>query len=298
MKKVMVFGSCGMLGHKLVKTMQDVGKVSVIPVTTHAKSPCSPTPPEVTMCEITGTGVYRMRADKLLGTLKPDVVVNCIGITKSSPRMALLDTSNVVRVNSVWPHELAAMCTCIGARLIHISTDCVFSGKKGWRKETHTCTATDTYGRSKILGEVDYGGHLTLRTSFIGHEKGTQRGLLEWYLNTIEKRVQGWSKSIYNGLTTNVVAKFISDEILHDCILEGLYHLAGQPITKYELLNLVREVYGADRLPYVEKDSSRNEDRTLDAGKLAMHAGLIGVHCEEDWYGMVQGMYKDYMKGR
>ena len=116
----------------------------------------------------------------VLGRVRPELVLNCVGVIKQLG--AARDPLVALPLNALLPHRLARCCGLIGARLVHISTDCVFSGKTGGYTETSFPDADDLYGRSKLLGEVDYPNAVTLRTSIIGHELGSRNGLLEWFL--------------------------------------------------------------------------------------------------------------------
>jgi dTDP-4-dehydrorhamnose reductase len=167
----------------------------------------------------------------------PDVIVNCIGIIKQSPRIR--DVIETIELNSVFPHKLALLAKAMDARLIHISTDCVFSGRKGMCTENDISDAEDLYGRTKFLGEVQSPGCLTLRTSIIGRELNSAYGLLEWFLSQRNSRVKGYTRAIYSGFTTQALAAIIEDIMLRHPSIEGLYNVSSDPITKYELLKLL-----------------------------------------------------------
>ena len=199
---------------------------------------------------------------KLFLDIKPDVVINCVGLIKqlsdsNSPLAAL-------SINSMLPHRLALLCDLVNSRLIHISTDCVFSGLKGAYLESDLSDATDLYGRSKLLGEVYYPNSITLRTSIIGHELRTHNALIDWFLNQ-EERVGGFVKAIYSGLPTVELARVIKDFVIPNHSIYGLFHVAASPISKYDLLNLVSSVYGKSIEIY--KDDSVVIDRSLNSNK-------------------------------
>ena len=141
------------------------------------------------------------------------------------------------------PHRLHGFCSAAGARLIHISTDCVFSGAHGGYFENDPSDATDLYGKSKYLGEVSGANTVTLRTSIIGHELNTSHSLIEWFLRQ-QGEISGYTKAIFSGLPTIELARVIRDFVLPNPSLSGLYHVAAAPISKYDLLNLVAQVYG------------------------------------------------------
>jgi dTDP-4-dehydrorhamnose reductase len=193
--------------------------------------------------------------------IQPEVVVNCIGIIKQlrearDPILSLM-------INSVLPHRLMNFCQARGMRLIQISTDCVFSGRKGYYRETDPADAEDLYGRSKLLGEIECEGGLTIRTSIIGRELATQHGLVEWFLSNRGKCVRGFTQAIYSRFPTVVLARLLQDVIERQPNLCGLYHVSSAPISKYELLVLLRAAYGIQ--VEIEPDTEFACNRALDS---------------------------------
>jgi len=150
-------------------------------------------------------------------------------------------------------------------RLIQISTDCVFSGRKGYYQETDPADAEDLYGRSKLLGEIEREGGLTIRTSIIGRELATQHGLVEWFLSNRGKCVRGFTKAIYSGFPTVVLAHLLQNVIERQPNLRGLYHISSTPISKYELLVLLRAAYGIQ--VEIEPDTDFACNRALDSAR-------------------------------
>jgi dTDP-4-dehydrorhamnose reductase len=221
---------------------------------------------------------------KLFENVKPDLVINCIGLTKHYKKIDMID---MIKVNALWPHELARLCDDFNAFLIQISTDCVFSGAKGSYTELDTPDAIDLYGRSKILGELNYfyGNTLTLRTSTIGHELKRHFGLLDWFLEQ-KKACKGYKKAIFSGLPTVALANIIRDHIIEDRNLKGLYHVGAEPISKFDLLNLIASVYNKDT--FIEPDESFVIDRSLDCSKFSAHTGYMPLA----WGNLVQLMYE------
>ncbi|EGR1465970.1 SDR family oxidoreductase [Vibrio cholerae] len=220
-------------------------------------------------------------------TIKPDVVINCIGLIKQH------DISkqhiNAIEINSLLPHKIAQVCDGISAKLIHFSTDCVFSGKTGKYIESDIPDATDIYGKSKCLGEVNYGKHLTLRTSIIGHELNTSVSLIDWFL-TQNNKVNGFSKAVFSGLPTCYIANILIKYILPNKQLNGLFHLSVDPIDKYSLLKLISKVYGKGI--EVIKSEHLVIDRSLDSSYLRNKTGLNTI----DWPELINYMYADYLK--
>ena len=213
---------------------------------------------------------------------KPDFVINCVGLVKQLP--ASEKAVQAVDVNALFPHRLAELSTACGARLIHFSTDCVFSGSKGMYVESDTPDAIDIYGRSKLLGEVYDAPHLTLRTSIIGHELNSNVSLIDWFLSR-HGTLNGYSRAIFSGLPTICVAKFIHQFVLNNKDLHGLYHLAAEPISKYDLLSVVRDVYGK-RIEIIP-DDSLVIDRSLDSARLRQATGFI----PRPWPDLVEAMH-------
>jgi dTDP-4-dehydrorhamnose reductase len=234
------------------------------------------------------TGVDATRVESVAAALeraRPDAVVNAVGIVKQlkEARDAVLS----VTVNALFPHQLAALCEEAGVRMVHVSTDCVFSGRKGMYTEDDVPDPVDLYGRSKLLGEVDRPGALTLRTSIVGRDFLKSSALLEWFLSNRGGRVNGFRNAVYSGLTTQALAHVIGELLDRHPSLNGLWHVAGAPITKYDLLRMVREAMGLD-IEIVPFDDPPC-DRSLDATRFAAATGLTAPSWEE----MVSGLAAD-----
>ncbi|MDD2109855.1 NAD(P)-dependent oxidoreductase [Pseudomonas plecoglossicida] len=197
---------------------------------------------------------------RLFARVRPEIVVNCVGLVKQLSDAN--DPLQAVPINSLLPHRLAMLCQASGARLIHISTDCVFSGKKGSYLETDFPDAYDLYGRSKLIGEVDYPNAITLRTSIIGRELAGNRSLVDWFLSQ-SGEVRGYSKAIFSGLPTVELANVINQYVIPHPDLHGLYHVAAKPIDKYTLLKLIAASFGRE-IKIVASDSLVI-DRSLNA---------------------------------
>ena len=200
---------------------------------------------------------------------KPDVVINCVGLIKQ------FDTANdplaVLPINAMLPHRLSRLCEAVGARLVHICTDCVFSGSQGGYKESDRSDAYDLYGKSKYIGEVvDSASAITLRTSIIGHELNSKVSLIDWFLDQ-QGSVKGFRKAIFSGLPTVELARVIRDFVLPKPELSGLYHVSVEPIDKYSLLKLVASAYGKDI--EILEDSALEIDRSLDSSKFRSATG-------------------------
>ena len=197
---------------------------------------------------------------RLVERVKPDVIVNCVGIVKQ----IAADPVDMLTINAAFPRALAHL----GVRVIQISTDCVFSGTRGHYREDDTPDPVDLYGRSKLEGELR-APHLTVRTSIVGRELGTSHGLLEWFLR--QKKVRGYTKTFFSGISTIVLARILCD--LAERPLEGLWHVAGEAISKYDLLVLLNEAFGTGIS--IEPDDSVVVDRTLDGSRFAAATGIV-----------------------
>ncbi|MCK0207775.1 SDR family oxidoreductase [Starkeya koreensis] len=264
--KVVVLGVTGMLGNAAMRVLArepgiEVFGVSRRPVTAE-EFPGIPAEaflriPDVAALDAIGEILARTRAD---------AVINAIGIVKQL--QSADDPLVALPINALLPHQLARLCAGHGARLIHVSTDCVFDGRRGAYTEADVANATDLYGRSKLLGEVDAPNALTLRTSIIGHELGSRHGLIDWFLGQ-EGSVYGFTRAIFSGLTTVELTRVIARHVLPDAGLRGLYHVSAAPISKFDLLSLAARVYGKSVaiLPRDEPviDRSLNSDRFRQA---------------------------------
>lgn len=213
---------------------------------------------------------------------RPEVVVNCVGVIKQRPDAQ--DPLSALPINAMLPHRLARLCALAGARLVHISTDCVFSGKKGGYRETDIPDAQDLYGRSKLMGEVADAHTVTLRTSLIGHALQGARGLVDWFLAQ-EGSCPGYTRAVFSGLTTDELARVIRDVVIVRQELSGVYHVAATPISKYDLLRLVAEVYGK-RIQIVP-DGSLVIDRSLNAGRFQEATG----YAAPPWPELIRSMH-------
>ncbi|MBA3353538.1 MAG: SDR family oxidoreductase [Blastocatellia bacterium] len=282
--KVLVLGGSGMLGHKLVQRWQnefDVwttlrGKFSDherFGIFDRAKT-------------IDSLSVLDVEAlEAAVRTVRPDVIFNAVGIVKQIPTAK--NTVTTLLINSVLPHQLAGIAASSGARLIQISTDCVFEGSRGNYTEDDRSDATDLYGKSKNLGEVTDDNCLTLRTSIIGRELTTSHGLVEWVLSNRADTVKGFANAIFSGFPTIVLADIISNLIRNHRELSGLYHVSSEPINKFDLLNLIKKSYDLDI--NVERFEDFRIDRSLDSTKFREATAFVPAAWEE----MVDRMARD-----
>lgn len=268
MTRVLVLGGSGMLGHKLVQVLGEGHE------TWATIRDAEPTGPVAAILDPARTiGAVNANdpdsVERAISRSGAEVVVNAIGVIKQV-KTARSEVPTI-RINALFPHEVAEICARTGSRLIHVSTDCVFSGRRGGYTEDDIPDATDLYGRSKLLGEVTGPGALTLRTSIVGRELTGADGLFEWFLSERGGRVRGFSKAIFSGLTTGALARLIGDLIGEHPDLDGLWQVSADPIDKYELLALLRSALEADI--EITPDDSLVIDRSLDSSRFRERTG-------------------------
>ncbi len=281
--RILVLGGTGMLGHKVVQTLAPSFETSAAVRRGRALSRL-PGIDRVKILE--GVDVTQQDAvAAMLAAVKPAVIVNCIGVVKQLA--AAKDPVPSLTINSLLPHRLAALARLGGARLIHISTDCVFSGRKGMYQETDVADAEDLYGRSKLLGEVGGEQCLTLRTSIIGRELESANGLVEWFLSQRGGRVKGYSTAIFSGLTTIALAQEIHRVIAEFPGLNGLYQVSVDAIDKATLLGLLRSAFHA--AVEVIPDGSLKIDRSLVSTRYRQATGFT----PPSWSRLVEEMAAD-----
>lgn len=281
--QVLVLGITGMLGNAMFRLFANSPGLDV-----HGSARSSAALrhfPEPLRARIV-TGIDVAQPDQLAALLertRPQVIVNCIGLVKQLAEAD--DPLAALPINSLLPHRLVRLSSLIGARLIHVSTDCVFAGTRGGYVEGDVPDAQDLYGRSKLLGEVDYPHAITLRTSIIGHELTSAHGLVGWFLAQ-EGSVRGFTKAVFSGLPTVELARVVRDHVLPRPELHGLYHVSAAPIAKYELLKLVATTYG--KTIEITPDDKLVIDRSLDSTRFRTETG----YHPPAWAELVQVMHR------
>lgn len=289
MGKVLILGGSGMLGHTLFRYLSGNPSLDVF-ATVRSSKALSPWLPTNQMKKVR-QDVDIHQTDSLVKVfteVKPNFVVNCIGIIKQVPEAE--DPLATIMTNALLPHRIASLCGAVGARMIHVSTDCVFDGEKGSYAENDLSNAADLYGRTKLLGEVAYSHCVTLRTSIIGHELKGNYGLVEWFLSQKEG-VHGFRKVIFSGFPTVELSRIIGDYVIPNMEMSGLYHVSSNPISKYELLQLINAQYG--RKIEIKPEDSFGLDRSLDS---SIFRSLTGYN-PPTWTELVRSMYQDYSQG-
>lgn len=285
--RILILGSSGMLGFSLYANLSLNPQFDVFGTVRNIKGK------ERYFQQTKGTLFEGVEAfdfkhiERIIGDIKPQVVLNCIGLIKQLSISK--EYTSAIKVNALLPHELAEICSRHGARFIHFSTDCVFDGKKGCYIEDDLPTATDLYGRTKYLGEVGYNNHLTLRTSIIGHELTSRVSLVDWFLSQ-ENFVKGFSRAIFSGFPTAYIAKLLIEKIIPESSLHGVYHLSAMPINKYELLTKIAESYGKEIV--IHESTELVIDRSLDSSRLRAALNFT----PPDWNELVAYMKTDYNK--
>jgi dTDP-4-dehydrorhamnose reductase len=271
-----VLGATGMLGHRLVQTLSsgcsvfgtvrgDPGRWSGHPAFAGVEWKGG----------VEATDLDALR--RVIHEARPDAVVNCIGIIKQLP--AAKDPIPSLEINALLPHRLFRICRDAGARLVHVSTDCVFSGRKGNYREDDTADADDLYGRTKLLGELQGEGSVTLRTSMIGREMDRRTGLLEWFLAQRGGTVKGFARAIFSGLTTTQLSRVIAEVLERHRNIAGLWHVAADPIDKFTLLQMIDRAFELGIR--IERDESFVCDRSLDGSRFRAATGFRAPAWEE-----------------
>jgi dTDP-4-dehydrorhamnose reductase len=283
MNKILILGGSGMLGHKL---WQVLGQKYETWITLRRGHPKLENLMKNNM-------KIRQHVDALdidsitraVAAIQPNLVINCIGLIKQLREAS--DPLSAITINSQLPHRVSLICKAAGIKMIHISTDCVYSGGKGSYLESDVSDAKDLYGASKKLGEVEYPHTITLRTSIIGHEIRGCRGLLDWFLKQ-DNEVAGYTKAIFSGLTTLELSNVIKDYVIPNRELSGLYHVSSDPISKYDLLSLVNNVY--QKNIKINKCKDVVLDRSLDSSNFRNRTGYKPVA----WEKQIEDSFCDY----
>lgn len=269
--KALIFGATGMLGHKLFQVLSEQMAVwATIRSETPPSLPSNLLPTRNMITRVVAEDLGSVK--RVLDISNPNVVINALGIVKQRDEAKKAVPS--ILVNSLFPHQLADICLERGIRLVQISTDCVFSGLRGNYSEIDNPDPVDLYGRSKLLGELNRSGCLTLRTSIIGWQLTNFTSLLSWFAMQRGKRIKGYRKAIYSGFSTLVLSTLISDIITTRPDLQGVYHVASKPISKYDLLLALREALGWRDIT-IEPDENFFCDRSLNGSRFLTSTGWI-----------------------
>ena len=284
MKKILIIGASGMIGNSLLTFFSK--KSNHLIFATIRSYDSFQAPHGSNNYQIFPNLDFEKKNDleNVFSKIVPDVVINCVGIVKQSKE--IFNNHKVISLNSLLPHYLQSLCAKYDCRFINIGTDCVFSGLSGGNYiEDDFPDSQDLYGRSKFLGEVYYGNTISLRTSLIGHEYKNTYGLLEWFLSQ-NGNVEGYKNAIFSGLTVIELAKIIINYIIPNNHLRGLYHVSSQPISKYDLLLIIKNVYNTNI--NVKPETKKGViDRSLDTSSFCKATGFL----PKSWSQMIKETY-------
>lgn len=278
--RVLILGGDGMLGHQLLRSLSGEHEARV----TLRREEAAYHELGLFAAANGFFGVDLRDRDRLVDVFarfRPQAVVNAAGVVKQRPEAK--DSLTSIEINALLPHRLARLCAATGARLVHVSTDCVFSGRKGSYREADPPDPEDLYGRTKLLGELHEAPALTLRSSIIGLEIGRRQGLVEWFLASRgagSGSIKGFRRAIYSGLTTAEMARVIGGLLVRHPDLSGLFHVASAPIDKYSLLSQLARAMDRDDLR-IEPDDELACDRSLSAEAFRAATGYVAPSWDE-----------------
>ena len=279
---ILVLGATGLLGNAMFRSMSKLAGARVTGSIRREDARALFEPKHGAQLTVIENVEDSAQLTRLFETVSPNVVINCIAVGRPAPA----DPMRSIQVYSVLPQRLSRLCQRAGARLVQISSDGVFSGKRGAYREDDLPDAEDIYGVSKLLGEIAEPHAITLRSSIIGHELQSGSGLLEWFLAQ-RGQCRCYTRAIFSGFPTIVLADVVRDVVLPRPELSGIFHLATKPISKFDLLQLVAKRYGKD-IELIADDRD-NPDRSLVADRFSRATGYVAP----DWPELVEAMYRD-----
>ncbi|WJW81222.1 SDR family oxidoreductase [Moellerella wisconsensis] len=275
MKKIVILGTNGMLGHSLFKNIKNYSTYGIQRKKTEQNN--------IFIIE----DFFSDNFYKKLDELSPDVIINCVGIIKQ--KNISNDIIKTLPINSIFPHQLSQYAIKNKTRLIHFSTDCIFDGKEGMYSEAHEFTAKDIYGISKYLGEIKNNPFaLTLRVSIIGHGIEKNDSLIDWFISQNGNHVKGYEHAYFSGLPCKEIANILDNYIIPKEDISGLYNLSTERISKYDLLKMVAKIYNLNIK--IERCDSLVIDRSLDSERLKKAIG----YKNKTWPDLIGLMKEDY----
>jgi dTDP-4-dehydrorhamnose reductase len=285
MTKVLILGGSGMLGHKAYQVFSKEMETYVTFRNYDERIRSLKLFKDHSV--IQNVDAFRFDSVEMaISRVRPDFVLNCVGIIKQ--RKEAKNARESIYINALFPHLLAECCEQAGSKLLHVSTDCVFSGDKGMYREEDISDAEDLYGRTKYLGELNDSNSLTLRTSIIGHELSEGISLIDWFLSQKGEVVNGYTNAIYSGFPTVVFSRELLRIIKNFPTLKGLYQVSSEKISKFQLLSIVRDIYQVpvELKPYGDIRC----DRSLDSTRYRERTQLQLL----SWENMIHMMHEDY----
>ena len=282
--KILILGGDGMIGHKMVQVLGAQNHEIVISVREKRELSLKSfsSKPKVFF-----NNFLKQNVLNFLDKVNPDVIVNAIGVTIR--RGAAENIADTIYLNSFFPHQLSNWALAFKKRLIHFSTDCVFSGSEGSYLEDTTPDALDYYGKTKGLGEINSKSSLTIRSSIIGPELFNKTELFEWIINNKEKEINGFSTVMYSGVTSVYMARLVANLINNHKNLRGIYNIASKPISKFELLHLINDNFDLGLI--INDDKTVISNKTLNASKIEKQIGLQ----PPSWDDLIFELKKDYL---
>jgi len=284
--KILILGAGGMLGHQLCRTLGDRFEIwGTFRGEPREFERYNLIPQERTIGQVDAQDLSTVR--RVLELVKPDAVINGIGIVKQRDEAKHVVPS--IHVNALFPHQLADLCVESGARVLQISTDCVFSGMRGNYTEIDNPDPVDLYGRTKLLGELNRTGTLTLRTSIIGWQLNTYSSLLGWFASQRGLRTKGYRHAIYSGFSTSVLSTLIGDILETRKDLTGLYQVSSAPISKFDLLRRLRDALGWTDIT-IDPDDQFYCDRSLVGTRFSSTTGWMSP----SWDDMIAGLAAEW----
>lgn len=282
--KILILGGDGMIGHKMAQVLSAQNHEIFISVREKRDLTLKSI---LSKAKVFFNDFLKENILDFLDKVNPDVIINAIGVTIR--RGATKNISDTIYLNSFFPHQLSNWALAFKKRLIHFSTDCVFSGSEGSYLEDTTPDALDYYGKTKGLGEINFKSSLTIRSSMIGPELFNKTELFEWIINNNQKEINGFSKVIYSGVTTVYMARLVAEITENHQNLNGIYNIASIPISKYELIHLINDNFDLGLI--INDYQSEVSNKTLNASKIEKEIGIESPH----WNDLIAELKKDYM---
>ena len=289
--KLLILGGSGMVGHSLIKKLSNQYEIFSL-LRKHPDMDSNQffekVLPKNQCIFIDDINEYE-HLNNTVKKISPNIMINCIGVIKQRDKNE--NGLHMVRINSLLPHLLNEICNKNKIKLIHLSTDCVFSGTKGNYQESDNPDPIDEYGESKLLGEIKKGNALTIRTSFIGPELFNKKSLFEWVKSQKNGEIDGFENAIYSGLTTLAFSKIIENIIDKHQDLNGIWHISSNPISKFDLIEMINQKFNLKIK--INRNSSFRCDRSLNSSKFQEETKIQ----IPSWKTMIDNLYKDMNKG-
>ncbi len=282
--KVLILGADGMIGHKMAQSLYEEHSLEII---LNSRSNSKILRQLYPNCKIYEYDFLKDDVNNLLDIISPDLIINAAGITI---RRGIEDFKKASLINSIFPHKIDNWASKFDKKLIHFSTDCVYSGKKGDYLDNDTPDAEDNYGKSKASGEIISKNTLTIRSSMVGREIFNKTELLEWVVSNKNKKISGYENVIYSGVTTLWMSKTIIKILAKLPELNGIYNVSSEPISKYDLINKINKHFKLNI--DIEADSSFFSNKSLNSSKFFLKSNIE----KPDWDQMLLNLYNDSKK--